>query len=141
MRALYASQRAKTYYLSAAPSCYFPDASESLSILNQMDWVWPQFYSAPDCNLGTDGFETSLSAWSARLHGPKLYIGAASFPGATSSGGYEAPDAFAATVRSAKSLAKANFGGVMLWDGPHGHITMDSAGENFIAVSKEALEA
>jgi chitinase len=106
-----------------------------------MDWVWPQFYFSPSCNLGSQGFADSLKAWSARLDGPKLFLGAISFPSATSGGGYQTPDVFASTIETAMKLAKPKFGGVMLWDGPFGHITVNSAGENFIAVSKAALES
>ncbi len=110
-------------------------------MLNLMDFVWPQFYGAPSCNLGTTSFADSFSAWNTRLSGPKLYIGSPAWADGTSNGGYEEPDAFATTVKSSKESIGANFGGVTLLDGPYGHITMDSAGRDYIAVSKKALQS
>ena len=104
-----------------------------------MDWVWPQFYAAPSCNIGTDGFSDSVKAWSERLVGPKLYIGSPSFARGTGNGGYVEPDDFELTIKSARTNASSNFGGVMLWDGPYGHITMNAEGMDYIAVSKRAL--
>lgn len=141
MRALYATQSAKTYYLSAAPTCSLSDTTHTHTLLNLMDWVWPQFYAAPSCNIGGTGFSASITAWSSRLSGPKLYIGSPAWSGGTSNGGYQEPDDFATTIKSAKELASSNFGGVMLWDGAYGHITEDSEGNDYISVSKTALES
>lgn len=140
LRSLFTAQDSKTYYLSAAPSCSLvTNGTHSLEMLNLMDFVWPQFYGAPSCNIGTASFADSVKAWSQRLVGPKLYIGSPAFAGGTTNGGYEEPDAFAKTLKRAKAHTKANFGGVTLWDGAYGHITMDSQGLDYIAVSKKAL--
>jgi len=141
MRALYKTQNAKSYYLSAAPTCSLTDTSNTHAMLNLLDWVWPQFYGAPSCNIGTPGFTTSFSYWSSRLSGPKLYIGSPAWAGGTSNGGYEEPDVFAKTIKNAKSLTKSNFGGVMLWDGAYGHITTNAKGKDYIAVSKKAVQS
>ncbi|KAK0105959.1 hypothetical protein ONS95_004470 [Cadophora gregata] len=140
LRSLFTAQKRKTYYLSAAPSCSLTtNGSNPLEMLNLMDFVWPQFYGAPSCNIGTDSFPDSVKAWSERLVGPKLYIGSPSFAGGTTNGGYEEPDAFAKTLKSARADTTEDFGGVMLWDGAYGHITMNSQGLDYIAVSKKAL--
>jgi len=106
-----------------------------------MDWVWPQFYAAPSCNIGGSGFTTSFADWSSRLSGPKLFIGSPAWAEGTSNGGYQDPDTFAKTIKNAKTLAKSNFGGVMLWDGAYGHITKNAKGKDYIAVSKKALKS
>lgn len=110
-------------------------------MLQLVDWVWPQFYGSPLCNIGTTGFSTSFAAWSKRLSGPKLYIGGISFANGTTNGGYQDPDLFSMTIKAGRKLASSNFGGVMLWDGAYGHITKDAAGLDFIAVAKTALES
>ena len=109
------------YYISAAPQCPFPDASNPLSALQSMDFVWVQFYNNGPCNVGQSGFLDSFKQWSSQLSsgskGPKLYIGA---PGcsACAGSGYLAPSDMSSVISSAKSAGVSNFGGVMLWDGP-----------------------
>lgn len=142
LRAYFTAQTRKAYYLSAAPSCSLlaDPPTNPLVMLNLMDFVWPQFYAAPSCNLGTDSFAGALNDWKTRLVGPRLYIGAPAWAGGTTNGGYEEPDAFATTIKtSQKSVGGSKFGGVMLWDGPYGHITEDSDGRDYISVSKKAL--
>jgi len=117
------------------------DTSNTHAMLNLLDWVWPQFYAAPSCNIGGTGFTSSFSDWSARLTGPKLYIGAPAWAEGTANGGYEEPDVFAKTIKSAKRNTSSNFGGVMLWDGAYGHITKNSKGQDYIAVSKKAAKS
>lgn len=96
----------KPYFLSAAPQCLRPDQSINLhSMQTQIDFVWPQFYNNPSCNLDSEGFIASLQDWAADLSGtqaetfggismggfvdigngvtsPRLLIGAPSFAGA-----------------------------------------------------------
>ncbi|KAL9046243.1 MAG: hypothetical protein Q9214_000870, partial [Letrouitia sp. 1 TL-2023] len=74
------SDTSRKYYISAAPQCPRPDASIPLDAMQQMDFVFVQFYNNGDCNVGQPGFEASLKAWSGDLAakgaGPKLFIGA-----------------------------------------------------------------
>lgn len=110
-------------------------------MLIEVDFVWPQFYDATSCGVSTSGFEASIKDWSSRLdtgNKPSLLIGALSFDDGT---GYEAPDTFADTIADVQDYNLTNFGGVMLWDGPYGLITTDSAGEDYIEVTKTALNA
>jgi hypothetical protein len=57
----------KPYYLSAAPQCPFPDASNPMAMLKQCDFVFVQFYNNPICELGSAGFAPSVRQWSAAL--------------------------------------------------------------------------
>jgi chitinase len=105
------------------------------------DFVWVQFYNNHDCNIGAAGFNESFVAWSSDLAAanpsPRLYLGA---PASSSGGtGYQDPDTFARTIEQVKMLNVSNFGGVMLWDGTEGHLTMDTQGRDFIDVTKDAL--
>lgn len=111
-------------------------------MLTQMDFVWPQFYDTSTRGAGEAGFNASIKAWSQRLatgHQPQLMIGALSFND-LGAGGYQAPEDFAITVAQVQSMGFANFGGVTLWDGAYGLLTVDSTGNNYINVTKAALE-
>ncbi|KAB5528000.1 glycoside hydrolase superfamily [Coniochaeta sp. 2T2.1] len=144
LRTLTKSQSAKQYYLSAAPACYYPNAGAPVEMLTQMDFVWPQFYAAPSCNLGTANFPTSFSAWSERLdtgNRPRLYIGGVAWVNGTGNGGYVAPQELNRTILSSvDSVGRDRFGGMMLWDGAFGHVTMDEeTGLDIIGVAKASL--
>lgn len=111
-----------------------------------VDFVWPQFYGAPSCNLGSDGFSASLSGWATRLSNgtgklPRLFIGAPAWEEGATAGGYVRPSVFNTTIAVAvEVVGTERFGGVMLWDAAYGHITVDEAsGLNIIAVAKESL--
>lgn len=144
LRNLTTSQSAKEYYLSAAPACYYPNPGAPIDMLTQMDFVWPQFYGAPSCNIGTGNFSASFSAWSSRLDAgnkPKLMLGGASWADATTTGGYVPPQQLNQTILSSvDAVGTSRFGGVMLWDAAYGHVTTDpGTGLDIIAVAKESL--
>lgn len=121
LRAQFAQDSSKTYYLSAAPKCPVPDGSIPLSVLQAADFVWVQFYNNPSCNLDSDGFQASFAAWSELLSRgprpgwPKLYVGAPSFEKGGS--GYVAGSALSYRFNLAVELYVDNMGGMMLWDG------------------------
>lgn len=48
-------------------------------------------------------------------------------------------DAFPTYVGQAKGLKSSRFGGVMLWDGTEGLITLNSKGQTYVEVAKTAL--
>ncbi|KFH42595.1 Endochitinase-like protein [Hapsidospora chrysogenum ATCC 11550] len=50
----------KTYYLTAAPQCPFPDESPSQDVCEKMDYVWVEFYNNGNCNIVQSGFEESM---------------------------------------------------------------------------------
>jgi chitinase len=108
-------------------------------MLNLVDFVWPQFYGAPSCNIGSNGFNDSFAGWAGRLDGPKLYLGAPAFAAAVTNGGYQDPQLFSETILAARSLGRTKFGGVMLWDGPYAQLNKDSEGKDYVNVTKSAL--
>lgn len=63
------AQGGKQYLLSAAPQCIRPDASIPIpEMLDDLDYVWVQFYNNPSCNVDAgQGFLDSVKAWSADL--------------------------------------------------------------------------
>lgn len=143
LKALFGTHTQKTFYLSAAPQCYYPSPSEPLSMLTQMDFVWPQFYDSATCGVGTSGFNASIAQWSKRLDTgakPKLFIGGLSFNDG-GAGGYVDAGTFADVVEEVKKMKLANFAGVTLWDGPYALLDANAAGEDVIDLAKEALES
>ena len=57
-------------------------------MLNLMDFVWPQFYGAPSCNIGTDafadearsrGFDHVTVVWASGDEGPEEFFKAVGF--------------------------------------------------------------
>ena len=73
------SATARKYYLSSAPQCPFPDASNPTDMLLTLDFVFVQFYNNPSCEIGSAGFETSVGQWSSALSqggggGPRMFM-------------------------------------------------------------------
>jgi hypothetical protein len=66
-RSLFASAVDKSYYLSSAPECPFPDESNPTDMLLLCDFVFVQFYNNPSCDIGSAGYETSLRQWASAL--------------------------------------------------------------------------
>jgi chitinase len=152
------AQGTKPYFLSAAPQCPLPDQSIALeSMQTQIDFVWPQFYNNPSCNLDSDGFIASLQAWAADLTGnqqssfggintggfvdigngvtsPRLLIGAPAFANA-GSGFIESVQQFEALLAQIKSAnlggpfdGPSPLGGFMFWDGAYGEESRNTDG-------------
>ncbi|KAK4444831.1 glycoside hydrolase superfamily, partial [Podospora aff. communis PSN243] len=67
LRARFAQDKSKDYFLSAAPQCAFPDTSIPLGYLLQCNFVWPQFFNSPRCEISSDGFLDTLALWSRAL--------------------------------------------------------------------------
>lgn len=143
LRQTFVQDRSKTYYISAAPQCPRPDASIPLDAMQEMDFVWVQFYNNGDCNIGASGFMASLAAWSEDLSakgaGPQLYIGG---PACETCGphGFLEPTAVAPAIQAEYSAGLKNFGGMMLWDGSEGKLnTNGTGGKTYLQVVKAAL--
>ncbi|MCJ1281111.1 hypothetical protein MMC26_000429 [Xylographa opegraphella] len=121
LRSHFSSDPTKTYYLSAAPQCPYPDASIPLDAMLNMDFVWVQFFDNPSCNVGTPGFPASVQTWSSALNAgikPMFYMMAfGADPGSGSVAGYIDIDQLSAAIKNVTAQNVANFGGVGLWDG------------------------
>ncbi|KXT03341.1 hypothetical protein AC578_3945 [Pseudocercospora eumusae] len=141
LRAKYATDTSKPYYLSGSPHCPIPDTSLPLDAMLQFDWVWPRFYNAMKCNMNSAGFLDSLSAWSRQLSingtiGPRLLPGVA-VSNLTSSGSVPAADLN--NYISQINLANIpNFGGLMLWDGSFA-LASDNNGIDYLTCAKRSL--
>lgn len=137
--------KSKTYYVSAAPQCPFPDASIPLSILQSIDFVFMQFYNNGVCNVGKGAtFLASFNQWSSVLSsnstsvaGPKLYVGMPACPACGPNGYVDFP-ALPAFIKSVQGTNATNFGGVMLWDASMG-INNVNDGQDYLQAVKSAL--
>jgi chitinase len=130
------------FYLSAAPQCPNPDASDPTTLLLLCDFVWVQFYNNPPCSIGTLGFAASLQSWSSTLSPSKarLYLGAPAWSGADETT-YEkigTASGMEAIVQKVAQMGLANFGGVMFWDGSEG-LQNQVDGKDIIAWAKSGL--
>ena len=116
MRSNLAKDTSKKYYLTAAPQCPYPDASQPLDVCTQLDYVWVQFYNNDDCNIGKSDFVSAVKNWSAGIgDSVELFIGGVA---STADGdqGYVGPNAFVANIKDVEALNLPNFGGAMLWE-------------------------
>ncbi|XP_015867466.2 hevamine-A-like [Ziziphus jujuba] len=121
LKELYDQQTIKTYYLAAAPQCYYPDHYLDAAIKTGLfDFVWVQFYNNPSCQYNsTDGDVRKLlnswnNEWTPLLKAKeKLFVGLPASPAAAGSG-YIPPDVLINQVLpEIKNSPK--YGGVMLW--------------------------
>ncbi|MCJ1381929.1 hypothetical protein MMC17_005041 [Xylographa soralifera] len=121
LRSHFSSDPSKTYYLSGAPQCIYPDASLPLTAMLDMDFVWVQFFDNTPCNVGTPGFPASFQTWSTALDAgtkPMFYMMAfAKDPGTGPYAGYIDIGLLSEVIKNVTAQDVANFGGVALWDG------------------------
>jgi chitinase len=139
LRSDYFSQGSKTYYLSAAPQCFYPDASVGNLLSNAyIDFAFVQFYN----NYCSINGQFNWDTWTnfAETISPnkdiKLFLG---LPGSTSAAGsgYVDIDTVSSTVSSIGS--DSQFGGVMLWDASQGFTNKVSSGETYAESIKDIL--
>ncbi|EME78918.1 glycoside hydrolase family 18 protein [Pseudocercospora fijiensis CIRAD86] len=128
----------KQFYLSGSPHCPLPDKSLPLDAMLQFDWVWPRFYNAMQCNLNSEAFLDSLSAWSKQLgtNGPRLFPGIA-VSNLSASGNVPGSE-LEGYIAKINLTDVGNFGGLMLWDGSFA-LARDEEGEDFLGYAKRAL--
>lgn len=146
LRTQYATDNSKAYYLSSAPQCPYPDASNPMGLLLVCDFVFVQFYNNPWCEIGSTGFNASLNQWSAALkestlpEAPRLYFGAPAFSaaGSTAYAHIGNPVGMEPLARETLDLGLTNFGGVMFWDGPEGEENLEN-GVSIIGYAKLGL--
>jgi chitinase len=128
LRTLFAQDTSKTYYLTAAPQCPYPDAADSPMLDGSVyfDAIWVQFYNnycgvntfvASSTTQDDFNFET-WNTWATTVSlnpDVKVFIG---IPGDTTAAGtgYVSASAIASIVDYIKDQEYTSFGGVMLWD-------------------------
>lgn len=126
LRTLMDADTSKTYYLSAAPQCVYPDAAdgEMLNGAVSFDFIWVQFYNN-FCGLQNfqDGSTTqndfNFDVWDTWAKNTslnknvKVFLGIPANSGAAGSG-YESGSTLADIITYSKTFS--SFGGVMMWD-------------------------
>ncbi|KAI9036182.1 glycoside hydrolase family 18 protein [Aspergillus affinis] len=126
LRSLYAKDSSKSYYLTAAPQCPYPDAANN-AMLNgavAFDAIWIQFYNNY-CGLQSyvPGSSTqnnfNFATWdnwaksTSRNSKVKVFLGIPGNTGAAGSG-YQSLDRVKEIIGYVKQFS--SFGGVMIWD-------------------------
>ncbi|KAH6603994.1 glycoside hydrolase family 18 protein [Trichoderma cornu-damae] len=111
----FAKDTSKRYYLTAAPQCPFPDASQPLNVCQLADYIWVQFYNNGDCNVGQSGFNTAVKNWSKSIGNATLFIGALA-SGADGDQGYVSASSLLSAYNGVSALNLPNVGGIMLWE-------------------------
>ncbi|PON28495.1 chitinase [Trichoderma gamsii] len=105
----------KSYFLSAAPQCPFPDASQPQDVCSELDFVWVQFYNNGDCNIAQSDFLNSVQTWSSGIGNAKLYIGALA-SGADGDQGFADANTLLGAIQDVKNINLPNYAGAMLWE-------------------------
>jgi chitinase len=126
LRSLMDADTSKTYYLSAAPQCPYPDAADGPMLAGAVsfDFVWVQFYnnfcglqsyvvgSTTQNNFNFDTWDTWAKNTSLNKN-VKVFLGIPANQGAAGSG-YESGTTLSDIITYSKTFS--SFGGVMMWD-------------------------
>ncbi|CCE65242.1 hypothetical protein TPHA_0K01080 [Tetrapisispora phaffii CBS 4417] len=140
LRTLFKSS-SKSYYISAAPQCPYPDASVGDLLANvDVDFAFIQFYNNY-CNVeATFNWDTWVTY--AESVSPnsniKLYLGLPASSTAASTGYISDMDVLASVISSIST--SPNFGGISLWDASQGFANKIE-GTNYIEEMKILLNA
>ncbi|KAB2574556.1 Endochitinase 3 [Lasiodiplodia hormozganensis] len=139
----------KPMWISAAPLCALTNRSIGPKTLALVDFIFVRFYNSKACSIGTKGFAASLNKWYTSMPEPeaafpKFCLSGLSFDNNNS--GFVRPEDFADAITLARkpNLQRFNqnkFGGVALWDGSRGLATTAGNGLDFLAYTKNVLEA
>ncbi|KAK6453589.1 chitinase, partial [Scheffersomyces xylosifermentans] len=116
LREYFSADTSKTYYLSAAPQCPYPDQSvgDLLSQVN-IDFAFIQFYNnycSLDKTFNWDTW-TDFAANTSPNKNIKLYLGLPGSP-ASAGSGYVGIDSISSALANIKG--GSSFGGVSVWD-------------------------
>lgn len=128
LRTLFAEDTSKTYFLTAAPQCPYPDVADNpmLDGTVYFDAIWVQFYnnycginsyvagSTTQDDFNFDTWDTWAKSTSLNPD-VKVFLG---IPGDTTaaSSGYESASTITSIVDFIQTSGYSSFGGVMIWD-------------------------
>ncbi|KAI1762776.1 glycoside hydrolase family 18 protein [Hypoxylon sp. FL1150] len=123
----------KTFYLSAAPQCPYPDQNNKDIMLGNnavsFDFVMVQFYNNPTCDVRVFGSNSdpsksgfNMAVWdkwaqSSKNPNVKIFLGIPGGPSAVTpsqEASYKTPDKLVPIIAYSKSFK--SFGGIMIWD-------------------------
>ncbi|CEP64201.1 chitinase LALA0_S10e04786g [Lachancea lanzarotensis] len=134
----YFNSSSRDYYLSAAPQCFYPDASVGDLLNNaEIDFAFIQFYNNY-CNVDSHFNWDTWTQFAAGAPNPniKLYLGLPGSSSAAGSGYLSDLSLVQSTVNQISS--SSNFGGIMLWDASQS-FTNKVDGDTYAAQMKKIL--
>ncbi|EED15887.1 chitinase 3 precursor, putative [Talaromyces stipitatus ATCC 10500] len=127
LRSLYSEDKSKTYYMTSAPQCVYPDYADGPMLAGAVyfDAIFVQFYNngcginsyvpgaSTQWNFNFDVWDNWAKTVSLNPN-VKVYIGV---PGNTGAGsGYEPPATVGEVIDFVVSSGWTSFGGIMIWD-------------------------
>lgn len=145
LRSYFSEDSSKTYYLSAAPQCPYPDASVGDLLENaSIDFAFIQFYnnycSTTGSNFNWDTWNTYAESTSPNKN-IQLFLGLPAASGAAGSG-YATIDEIKSTFESyIYNNEDSNFGGFVLWDASwstSNQVNGDTFGNNLQSILNNA---
>ncbi|VEU23494.1 DEKNAAC104467 [Brettanomyces naardenensis] len=142
LRANFATDPSKQYYLSAAPQCPENDAHVG-TLLNEadIDYAFIQFYNNY-CDLDRTFNWDWWADWAnttSKNPEIKLFLGLAGSGLAAPSGGYVVPSVVEQVMQTDILPSSANFGGIMLWNAYYGSANVIN-GVNYIDTMASLLD-
>jgi chitinase len=127
LRTLYSEDTSKTYYMTAAPQCAYPDEADGPMLAGTVyfDAVWVQFYNngcdmtnwVPDTTTQWNFNFDTWDNWAKTISLNPDVIVCMGVPGNTGAGaGYEPPATVGEIVDFIIQENYTSFGGLMIWD-------------------------
>ncbi|TVT99385.1 hypothetical protein EJB05_55273, partial [Eragrostis curvula] len=109
----------KTYLLTAAPRCPYPDASLGTAFSTVLfDHLWVQFYNNPSCQYASGDASNLTNAWEQWTRAwpsASIFLGLPASSFAAAAGGYIPPHTLELDVLPAVN-GSACYGGIALWN-------------------------
>ncbi|ORX62323.1 chitinase 1 [Hesseltinella vesiculosa] len=138
LRRLYASDKSKNYYVTAAPQCPYPDAILG-SVIDEVavDAVHVQFYNNYcSATSGSFNFDT-WNKWATKSPNDKVavYLTIPGGPDAAENG-YIPPDSLRSIIKRISPLS--NFAGIAVWDASQAYMNRD-ASPNYASFLSQTL--
>lgn len=150
MRAHYATDSLRAYYISGAPQCVYPDASLKDALTDSyFDFLFIQFYNnwCGVYQFGSSSGAFNYDVWHtwattvSKNPAVKLFLGVAAAQGAANAGtGYVAPSLMVSAAQSLQSQYPSSFGGIMMWDASQAYANVPSGYSiNYAQIAKQAV--
>ena len=131
LKSLFSQDSSKSYAISAAPQCPYPDHKIG-NVLSSpgVDYAIVQFYNNPSCELTTTGFNWNDWAGLAEENNFKIFIGLLG-DGKSTDNGYTPIDEVKTALQDVVSKKPEPFGGFSVWDVGRGVANIDN-GKSYI---------
>ncbi|KAF9114212.1 Chitinase 1 [Mortierella sp. AM989] len=145
LRSLFATDTHKSYYISAAPQCPFPDAYLGVTLQTAwIDMVFVQFYNNYCGTQAYGTFNFNFEQWDMWAKSTsinknvKIYLGVPASRTAANAG-YVTPERLREIV-DALRCKFSSFGGIMMWDMSQSYGNLDSGSTDYSTLSAQNLK-